>query len=195
MTKNSSRRKKRSRSRSRRTATTRNVRNALIVGVGGAITAFLVWGAGLVGDLAGGADPVLYVTAELAPPFAVCEGGTGWVFQREAKALSTAPLLSKLDRWAAEGGGVPASGNYVDVQLQGAGSRTVIVTDIRIEVTRRRRPPRGRPYRHSRWVRWHRAKLLQRGSRSPITDPGTSDCGRKRRRQACSPGSVAARDL
>jgi hypothetical protein len=81
-----------------------------------------------------GPADALHVTAQPANPADYCNGGAGWVFRKKPQELSVPAWSADLPRWAIANGGVPASGNYVVVTLQGIAPHTVIIQDVRVVV-------------------------------------------------------------
>jgi hypothetical protein len=69
----------------------------------------------------------------------------GWFFATSPANLPVPPLLGEkaFNDWVRSNGGIPASGYYVTVVLQGASEKTVVVDSLRVEVTRREPVPRG----------------------------------------------------
>jgi hypothetical protein len=77
-------------------------------------------------------------------PGAGCEGGQSWVFDKDPPQLPGPPRDNHdTDRWAAANGGVPATGNYISVTLQGLDGRNVLVHDITVNIVSRTEPPHG----------------------------------------------------
>jgi hypothetical protein len=79
------------------------------------------------------------------PSFAyTCSTGqAGWVFDQKPSELPGVMPNDDEDAWAAANGGIPASGNYVVVTLQGLNGHTVVVNDISVDVISRTPPPQG----------------------------------------------------
>ncbi|HWX43885.1 MAG TPA: hypothetical protein VNY52_01015 [Solirubrobacteraceae bacterium] len=113
---------------------------AVVAGLGGAITAAIISAGHTVKRIVLPTSPAapLAVTAKLRSPGESCSGGAGWVFPRSAAQLPVPPHSDAgMQSWATQNGGVPASGNFVVVDLQGRPGPSVIVNDVRVEVTRR----------------------------------------------------------
>jgi hypothetical protein len=91
-------------------------------------------------------SPKQYLSAivTIPTPAASCEGGQSWVFDKVPPQLPLPPRKTgDLDGWAAANGGIPASGNYIAVTLQGLNGRNVLVHDISVNVVSRTEPPHG----------------------------------------------------
>ena len=65
------------------------------------------------------------------------------MFNQDAQHLPAPPENGDKDGWAAANGGIPASGNYIDVTLQGLNGHTVVVSSISADITSRRDPLQG----------------------------------------------------
>jgi len=75
--------------------------------------------------------------------FTCSTGQAGWVFDQKPSELPGVMPNDDKDAWAAANGGIPASGNYVVVTLQGLNGHTVVVNDISVDVISRTPPPQG----------------------------------------------------
>ena len=84
----------------------------------------------------------LTVTASMQPDQA-CEGATGWVFRQPPRQLAPLPFKNDPNSWAVRNGGVPASGNYITLTVQGNHGHTVVILDFGVKVIRRTSPPTG----------------------------------------------------
>jgi hypothetical protein len=87
----------------------------------------------------------LSLEATIPSPADVCGMGMGWVFNTVPPQLPPPRAGSNLDEWAAANGGIPASGNYVQVILNAQdGHKVTIPKDgIHIKIESRAEPPRG----------------------------------------------------
>jgi hypothetical protein len=90
-------------------------------------------------------SPEQYLSAvvDVPSPQHTCISGEGWVFDTDPQHLPGVLPDEDKDAWAAANGGIPASGNIVQVTLQGLNGHTVVVTDISVEVVSRSDPPSG----------------------------------------------------
>jgi hypothetical protein len=74
-------------------------------------------------------------------------GGTGWVFPKQPDALplpgTTILDPQSWDAWVKSNGGVPASGNVVELTLQPVNTGTVIIQSLTVRVLHRSPPLRG----------------------------------------------------
>src|SRR5262249_332678 len=79
------------------------------------------------------------------PPleYSCATGEAGWVFNQKPSELPGVKPNDNREAWAAANGGIPASGNYYVVNLQGLKGHTVIVNSISVDVVSRADPPRG----------------------------------------------------
>ena len=93
----------------------------------------------------GHSSAALSVVVTMKSPSRECEGQKGWVFAEKPSVLPVPPLgsSSAADEWASRNGGIPASGNFVTAVLQPPSNKTVVVTDIRVEVVGRHRSRAG----------------------------------------------------
>jgi hypothetical protein len=135
-----------------------SVRNVIVTALGIALAAALVAGGTRLID-GGGPAPAparyLSVTAKWWMIANYCTVGRGWVFP---VAMSELPYPSAtlqdpegLETWAADNGGLPASGNSIAVTLQGLGHHTVIVQELRVKVVHRAAPPATATYPNLAW--------------------------------------------
>ena len=91
-------------------------------------------------------EPHLSTAVRIPSPSRICGGGEGWVFNKDLRQLPAPPIHAgegNLDKWAAENGGIPASGNYIEVTLQGLNGHTVVVNSISVDIASRTEPPYG----------------------------------------------------
>lgn len=91
-------------------------------------------------------SPEKYLSAVIDVPSPVnscVAGGEGWVFNKNPQQLPGVRPSDDKDAWAAANGGIPASGNYVIVTLQGLNGHTVVVSSISVDVVSRTDPPHG----------------------------------------------------
>jgi hypothetical protein len=86
--------------------------------------------------------PYLSAVVTIPSPEAMCQGGEGWVFDKRPPQLPS-PKQGHVDEWAAANGGIPASGTYITVTLQGLNGRIVLVHDISVNIVSRTEPPHG----------------------------------------------------
>jgi hypothetical protein len=107
-------------------------------------------GAGLIGhQVSRVITPEQYLAIDviIPSPGHVCEGGRGWVFDKDPQQLSARPWPTpgSDDKWAAENGGIPASGNYIEVHLHALnGHKVTVPTDgIQVEIKSKTEPPHG----------------------------------------------------
>jgi hypothetical protein len=84
----------------------------------------------------------LTVTASMQPGVS-CRGATGWVFRQPPRQLPPLPWSSDPNKWALRNGGIPRSGNYITVTVQGINGHTVVILDFGVKVLRRAAPPTG----------------------------------------------------
>lgn len=95
-------------------------------------------------------EPYLAASVHIPSPAGSCDGGEGWVFTKDLQHLPPPPkeLIrgDDADAWAAANGGIPASGNYIDVTLQGLKGHTVVVRDITVDVVSRQATPPNTTY-------------------------------------------------
>jgi hypothetical protein len=146
---------KRSRRRARATARTRRRSDRWRTWLGGGVSTGVIAGVILalvlsaghkvVAEVAGSPQP-LTITTHLFPPSESCQGGAGWVFPQQSNELPVPSWQASdpsLQRWASDYHGIPASGNFVVVDLQALPGHTVIVNDIRVHVVSRAPAPDG----------------------------------------------------
>lgn len=91
-------------------------------------------------------EPHLSKAVRIPSPSRICGGGAGWVFNKDLRQLPAPPIHAEegdRDKWAAENGGIPASGNYIEVTLQGLHGHTVLVNSISVDIASRTEPPHG----------------------------------------------------
>ncbi len=88
-------------------------------------------------------EPHLVAVVTIPSPGEICSGGEGWVFEKDPQQLPGLPANRDLNAWAADNGGVPASGNFIKVTLQGQNGHNVLVHEIEVEVRSRTEPPHG----------------------------------------------------
>src|SRR6202022_3997126 len=91
----------------------------------------VTWVAGSTGHwFSSKISPEKYLSAvvDIPSPGLACEGGEGWVFDKDPQHLPGVFPSDNRDAWAAANGGIPASGNYVVVTLQGLKGHTVVVS-------------------------------------------------------------------
>jgi hypothetical protein len=89
-------------------------------------------------------NPKPYLQAAVAIPSpASGDGGEGWVFDKPPRQLPLPPESGDVDGWATANGGIPASGNYIEVTLQGLNGHNVVVHDISVNIVSRTDPPKG----------------------------------------------------
>jgi len=89
----------------------------------------------------------LSVTAFMQP-YVSCKAATGWVFDQPPKQLAPLVLthlsgINSLNSWIARHGGIPQSGNYITLTVQGLNGHTVIIESLGVKVLSRAAPPRG----------------------------------------------------
>lgn len=122
------------------------------VWLGGIVTTAVLipavaWAAGWTGHwFTSEISPEKYLSAVINVPSPVnsCEGGgEGWVFDKDPQHLPGVLPSDDKEAWAAANRGIPASGNYVVVTLQGLDGHTVVVTGISVDVMSRIEPPHG----------------------------------------------------
>ena len=70
-------------------------------------------------------------------------GEAGWVFEKQPTELPGVMPNEDKEAWATANGGIPASGNYYVVTLQGLNGHTVVVNGITVDVVSRTEPPHG----------------------------------------------------
>jgi hypothetical protein len=93
----------------------------------------------------GQVSPEQYLSAVVHVPSAAQDcvtGGQGWVFDKAPQELPGDFGEDKV-AWAAANGGIPASGNYIVVTLQGLNGHTVVANSISVDVVSRTEPPHG----------------------------------------------------
>jgi hypothetical protein len=89
-------------------------------------------------------DKYLAATVTVPSPEPSCQGGgTGWVFDKGPQQLPGVPPRGDVNAWATANGGIPASGNYVNVDVQGLDGHTVVVDSISVNVVSRAEPLQG----------------------------------------------------
>lgn len=89
-------------------------------------------------------EEYLSATARVPSSRASCQhGGEGWVFNKDPQHLPMVLPRDDVDAWAAANGGIPASGNYVTVDLQARNGHTVVLDSISINVVSRTNPLQG----------------------------------------------------
>ena len=122
------------------------------VWVGGVITSaiaipLVAWVATSAGHwFVGKVIPEQHLSAAVSvpsPAHSCSGGGEDWVFDKPPSELPGVLPDDDKDAWAAANGGIPASGNYIVVTLQGLNGHTVVVSDISVDVFSRREPPDG----------------------------------------------------
>ena len=94
----------------------------------------------------GKVSPEKYLSAVVdvpSPAHDCVTGGEGWVFAKGPHELPGVLPDEDKDAWAAANGGIPASGNYIVVTLQGLNGHTVVVNSISVDVVSRTEPPDG----------------------------------------------------
>jgi hypothetical protein len=109
---------------------------ALATALGGVLSGFFTAQFQAVLDRFTGGPVPITVTAALQDPGYVCAGGQGWVFPTGSHGLG--PATAPKSDWAAAHGGVPASGNYAVLTIQGTSSNAVVLTGLRVKVVSRR---------------------------------------------------------
>lgn len=129
------------------------------------VTAFTA----VVGTVSAGLGIWAWVSDRLEPPLTVSvEHSTdpcgGWVIPKPPDALGPVPPVYDPDdldarpRWADTHGGADANTSYVDVTVQGTGSRAVILTGLRVDVVSRAAPLSGTTIREqcgdALWARY-----------------------------------------
>lgn len=80
---------------------------------------------------------VLSVQLKLLSPGRSCEKEPGWAFPRESQSIPVPTPSEDEDTWAANYGGIPASGYYITLTLQPVQQRTVIVDSVSVRVVAR----------------------------------------------------------
>ena len=88
------------------------------------------------------ANDYLTVTASMQPD-QPCLGATGWVFRQPPRQLAPLPWRSDPNSWALRNGGIPQSGNYLTVTVQGNHGHTVVILAFGVKVLSRSAPPTG----------------------------------------------------
>jgi hypothetical protein len=88
-------------------------------------------------------EPHLSAVVQIPSPSRPCEGGEGWVFNKDLRQMPAPPINGDRDKWAADNGGIPASGNYIVVTLQGLNGHTVVVNSVSVNIVSRTEPPYG----------------------------------------------------
>jgi hypothetical protein len=95
-------------------------------------------------------NPDEHLSAVVSIPsleYSCVTGQEGWVFDKEPSELPGLFPADDRDAWATANGGIPASGNYIVVALQGLNDHTVVVNGISVDVVSRTEPPHGtHPY-------------------------------------------------
>jgi hypothetical protein len=110
------------------------------------VVPLVAWAAGWTGHwFTGKINPEQYISAavSLPSPAEACTGGEGWVFAKTPQELPVPRVDENKDAWAATNGGIPASGNYVAVTVQGLKGHVVVVNSISVDVVSRSEPLRG----------------------------------------------------
>jgi CHAT domain len=94
----------------------------------------------------GKVNPEEHLSAVVSIPpleYSCGTGEAGWVFDQKPSELPGVMPDDDKEAWAAAHGGIPASGNYYVVTLQGLNGHTVVVNGISVDVVSRAEPPRG----------------------------------------------------
>lgn len=126
--------------------------NSRRVWLGGVLTSAIViplvaWIATSLGHwFTGKVNPEEYLSAVVSIPsleYSCGTGQAGWVFDKEPSELPGVVPADNREAWAAANGGIPASGNYYVVTLQGLKGHTVVVNGITVDVVSRTEPPHG----------------------------------------------------
>ncbi|MDP7721738.1 hypothetical protein [Mycobacterium sp. TY814] len=86
--------------------------------------------------------PPQYLAVVVTVPSPV-EFDNGWVFATPPAQLPLPPEHGDVDRWASDNGGIPASGNVVELRLQGLHGHHVVIQRITVNVVSRAEPLRG----------------------------------------------------
>ena len=82
------------------------------------------------------------VTATLDPTQA-CRNQPGWLFHLRPEQLPPYPVNHDLDGWARVNGGIPESGSYLSLTVQGVNGHTVVIEDFGVHIIRRQAPTPG----------------------------------------------------
>ena len=92
-------------------------------------------------------EEYLSAVVTVPSPARVCEGGQGWVFDKDPQQLPGLPMNGgDIDAWAKANGGIPASDNYIEVTLHALNGHKVTVPrggGISVEIKSRTDPPHG----------------------------------------------------
>src|SRR6516164_3558668 len=84
----------------------------------------------------------LTVTATMQPGD-VCHGATGWVFSQPPQELAALGPNSDPNSWAVRNGGIPQSGNFITLTVQGRNGHTVVILSFGVKILSRAAPPAG----------------------------------------------------
>ena len=88
------------------------------------------------------ANDYLTVTASMQPDQG-CKAERSWVFQQSPQQLAPLPLTTDPNTWAIRNGGIPQSGNYISVTVQGLNGHTVVILSFGVKILSRAAPPAG----------------------------------------------------
>ena len=111
---------------------------AVLAGLAAVISGYVVKGNDWLANKVHAESPITAVVNanELEPK-------NGWFFATSPAKLPLPPLTGAYVGWVRRSEGIPASGYYVTVVLQGSGGKTVVIDSLRVEVTRRTPAPSG----------------------------------------------------
>lgn len=84
----------------------------------------------------------LAVTASMEPQD-TCDGATGWVFRQLPSRLQALPLAGDPVAWAVRNHGIPQSGNYISVTVQGLNGHTVVIESFGVKIISKQQAPTG----------------------------------------------------
>ena len=76
-------------------------------------------------------------------PGDVCHGATGWVFSQPPQELAALGPNSDPNSWAVRNGGIPQSGNFITLTVQGRNGHTVVILSFGVKILSRTAPPTG----------------------------------------------------
>lgn len=103
------------------------------------LTLAVTWAVRHIGAIV---DPPQYLSVVVSVPSPV-EIDNGWVFAKPPSQLPLPPEHGDVDRWAADNGGILASGNFIELRLQGLHGHNVMVQTISVNVVSRAEPLQG----------------------------------------------------